>query len=339
MGILNIQSSTDTPGALVIGKTLSLGSAQTGVDSYITFRMNSDNTNLFQIDRNGGNLRIYFSADDGKTAAHSWAFGTSGQSYVDGQLVLHSGFFHWQGKDGQPIWLWGGDDINDYYVYSPSNFNVYSSKLLTPRVGNYQESFYNPIGYQQLWGEAFQYTDATGSTDSGDLCLYLRADSNAGGAGLCMVIDGDYYVQGHQVLNAGNYNYYTIPRYGYSFCDMYGQYAIYSNHGTGLGSKGLSISTLNYSSGDVHTCPAVGFHVPGVTWGQINMNCTSGGNVFEFLTGSRNSWACIEGYNGYFHGSVCFDNLICYNSQGYGTLAQMYAATIKSVGQIYFVIQ
>lgn len=36
----------------------------------------------------------------------------------------HKSWWHWYGKDGQPNWLWGGDNENDYYVYNPSNFRV-----------------------------------------------------------------------------------------------------------------------------------------------------------------------------------------------------------------------
>jgi hypothetical protein len=32
--------------------------------------------------------------------------------------------FNWAGKDGQPSWLWGGENGEDMYVYNPSNFNV-----------------------------------------------------------------------------------------------------------------------------------------------------------------------------------------------------------------------
>lgn len=36
--------------------------------------------------------------------------------------------FNWSGKDGQPIWLWGGENGSDMYVYNPSNFNVNNAK-------------------------------------------------------------------------------------------------------------------------------------------------------------------------------------------------------------------
>jgi len=32
--------------------------------------------------------------------------------------------FHWSGQSGQPKWLWGGDNPDNMYVYSPANFRV-----------------------------------------------------------------------------------------------------------------------------------------------------------------------------------------------------------------------
>ena len=46
---------------------------------------------------------------------------------VDGQhasAFSYKSWWHWYGKDGQPNWLWGGNNENDYYVYNPSNFRV-----------------------------------------------------------------------------------------------------------------------------------------------------------------------------------------------------------------------
>lgn len=31
---------------------------------------------------------------------------------------------NWSGKDGQPTWLWGGEDGTNMYVYNPGNFSV-----------------------------------------------------------------------------------------------------------------------------------------------------------------------------------------------------------------------
>ena len=32
--------------------------------------------------------------------------------------------FNWSGQDGQPSWLWGGNDGTNMYVYNPANFSV-----------------------------------------------------------------------------------------------------------------------------------------------------------------------------------------------------------------------
>lgn len=32
--------------------------------------------------------------------------------------------FNWDGKGGQPTWLWGGNSADNYYVYNPSSFSV-----------------------------------------------------------------------------------------------------------------------------------------------------------------------------------------------------------------------
>ena len=39
--------------------------------------------------------------------------------------------FHWEGKTGQPTWLWGGDNVGDQYVYNPANFSVATAAHLT----------------------------------------------------------------------------------------------------------------------------------------------------------------------------------------------------------------
>ena len=32
--------------------------------------------------------------------------------------------FHWEGKTGQPTWLWGGEDGTNMFVYNPADFSV-----------------------------------------------------------------------------------------------------------------------------------------------------------------------------------------------------------------------
>lgn len=54
-------------------------------------------------------------------------FATSAGSATNAQCLNNDDKymkFHWSGQDGQPTWLWGGNDSGDMYVYNPSNFNV-----------------------------------------------------------------------------------------------------------------------------------------------------------------------------------------------------------------------
>lgn len=38
--------------------------------------------------------------------------------------VTGSSNWNWSGQPGQPTWLWGGNEIGNFYVYNPANFNV-----------------------------------------------------------------------------------------------------------------------------------------------------------------------------------------------------------------------
>lgn len=54
-------------------------------------------------------------------------FATSAASTTNAQCLNNDSQymkFHWTGKDGQPNWLWGGNDASNMYVYNPSNFSV-----------------------------------------------------------------------------------------------------------------------------------------------------------------------------------------------------------------------
>lgn len=46
--------------------------------------------------------------------------------------------FYWDGQEGQPTWVWGGNDGKNMYVYNPANFNVNSAK--TADSANYANS-------------------------------------------------------------------------------------------------------------------------------------------------------------------------------------------------------
>lgn len=79
----------------------------------------------------GGSLG-YSDSDPGGTRCTlggyvNYASSTGNADTVDGQhasAFSYKSWWHWYGKDGQPNWLWGGNNENDYYVYNPSNFRV-----------------------------------------------------------------------------------------------------------------------------------------------------------------------------------------------------------------------
>lgn len=68
--------------------------------------------------------------------------------------------FNWTGKTGQPTWMWGGNDVNDMYVYNPSNFSVASAASATvaahvslPRVGADVNANGRPAASRAFWRE------------------------------------------------------------------------------------------------------------------------------------------------------------------------------------------
>ena len=80
---------------------------------------------------NGGSLG-YSDSDPGGTRCTlggyvNYARSTGNADTLDGyhaSAFSYKSWWHWYGKDGQPNWLWGGNNENDYYVYNPSNFRV-----------------------------------------------------------------------------------------------------------------------------------------------------------------------------------------------------------------------
>ena len=76
--------------------------------------------------------------------------------------------WNWYGYEGQPQWLWGGDDGTNMYVYNPSNFNV-----------NYANTTH-----------ALRTYDANGISHGGTGWL-LNCQHNVDGDGLFKIFVGD----------------------------------------------------------------------------------------------------------------------------------------------------
>ena len=109
--------------------------------------------------------------------------------------------FNWSGKDGQPTWLWGGEDGTNMYVYNPGNFSVnwaqsaangvYANGFKSSRGGYIR--FYN--GLQICWGEnnknttaavfdvpfkTVDYTLVLGGTDDLNNAWYIASRTTTG---------------------------------------------------------------------------------------------------------------------------------------------------------------
>lgn len=49
--------------------------------------------------------------------------------------------FYWAGQEGQPGWLWGGNDGTNMYIYNPANFSVnYANSANSANSANYANS-------------------------------------------------------------------------------------------------------------------------------------------------------------------------------------------------------
>lgn len=117
---------------------------------------------------NDRNYNNYAPTKTGGGASGTWGINITGKSeyaqnaeYIgnDNQYMR----FHWDGRDGQPPWLWGGSDPAHMYVYNPSNFSVANSDTVDgcheynflryrDAVGGGTDTLWNQIGIRQYNG-------------------------------------------------------------------------------------------------------------------------------------------------------------------------------------------
>ena len=80
-------------------------------------------------DGNGANIAATYVPKNGAGASGTWGINIGGRAAV-ANVADRVGNdaadmrFHWDGRGGQPPWVWGGDNPYDTRVYNPSNFNV-----------------------------------------------------------------------------------------------------------------------------------------------------------------------------------------------------------------------
>lgn len=157
-----------------------------GITDALVYRTNNSN----------GVSRLY-RADGADTyyIKHAW------ESNFSGHNTWRLRGLNDQGDNQAGIYTVGVD-----YADWANNSN-YAGLLSTINATSTSTSTWNPQGLvYEVWGQAFKNTNI--STDSGDITYWLRPGIYAGGAELCVMIDGDYYagIGQYKVWHAGNFN-------------------------------------------------------------------------------------------------------------------------------------
>lgn len=95
--------------------------------------------------------------------------------------------FNWSGQNGQPTWLWGGNDTNNMYVYNPSNFSV-----------NYAKSAGSATDQTARNSAANANNNANGrlSTSGGTISGNLSVGGN-------LTMGRDIYMGNHSIFSLG----------------------------------------------------------------------------------------------------------------------------------------
>lgn len=150
--------------------------------------------------------------------------------------------FNWDGRSGQPTWLWGGNDGVNMYIYNPSNFNV-NYAVMTDSV----KMFNNDTN-----GGVYHLTFASGATNG----TYYNVNANSSlqyhnYTGTTSDIGSANLIIGNNIASGTAENKYGMLRlYSTSSgCGDLRQEASTSNFTNYLpASSGTLLNTANYSS-------------------------------------------------------------------------------------------
>ena len=171
-------------------------------DTDLTTDMSSVNDASFVVLSNGAGAKIR-----GQEVIHSGNIGSQSVNYASsaGNADTVDGHhFNWSGQDGQPTWVWGGNDSTNMYVYNPSNFNV-----------NYASSAGNADtvdGHHFNWsGQDGQPTWIWGGNDSSNMYVYNPSNFSVNYANEAGTVKGSYTFNGGQQ----NPNYFGVHKVGF----------------------------------------------------------------------------------------------------------------------------
>lgn len=123
------------------------GKANTNHGLHVPTKEQANNTRFLRNDNTWQNVtpqNIGAPTKTGIGATGTWGINISGKANTAGVADnahiadrvgndVKNMRFHWTGQNGQPTWLWGGNDSENMYVYNPVNFNVNNARKFEGR--------------------------------------------------------------------------------------------------------------------------------------------------------------------------------------------------------------
>lgn len=184
-----------------------LFSQETGQDNLeLVLQFGDDNSNGLSIRNYAGNETARITASGGFTGTfygNASTATTAAKLGRDGNTGVPM-TFNWSGKNGQPSWLWGGNDGSNMYVYNPSNFNVnYANSAGTSSSCSGNASTASKL--------ATARNIALGGLSSGS--------ANFDGSGNVTINDWGYGVTKYVTRDSASAPYYRI-----AYCEVKGSY-------------------------------------------------------------------------------------------------------------------
>lgn len=184
-----------------------LFSQETGNDNLeLVLQFGDDNSNGLSIRNYAGNETARITASGGFTGTfygNASTATTAAKLGRDGNTGVPM-TFNWSGKNGQPTWLWGGNDGSNMYVYNPSNFSVNYAKS----AGTSSSCSGNASTASKL---ATARNIALGGLSSGS--------ANFDGSGNVTINDWGYGVTKYVTRDSASAPYYRI-----AYCEVKGSY-------------------------------------------------------------------------------------------------------------------
>lgn len=184
-----------------------LFSQETGNDNLeLVLQFGDDNSNGLSIRNYAGNETARITASGGFTGTfygNASTATTAAKLGRDGNTGVPM-TFNWSGKNGQPTWLWGGNDGSNMYVYNPSNFSVNYAKS----AGTSSSCSGNASTASKL---ATARNIALGGLSSGS--------ANFDGSGNVTINDWGYGVTKYVTRDSASASYYRI-----AYCEVKGSY-------------------------------------------------------------------------------------------------------------------